>query len=154
MFPKLKLVLEGLIQVPLERQIEEIGNTTYISSSICLEEDIGTLPFLVEIYSPTEASSYMARKDVGHYVLTQIDEHFRLNLEGVHPASRLTGIHIVLPRLEEWKGKSNRILVYDNKNLLILGSTCKGGSNLIFLPNSLFIHIGIERVEDLKISVF
>ncbi len=40
---ELKLVLEGLIQVPLEEQIEEYSKITHIDTYIYIKEDIGYL---------------------------------------------------------------------------------------------------------------
>lgn len=151
---ELKLVLEGLIQIPLEEQIEEYSKTTHINTSIYIKEDIGYQPFLVEVYTPSFSYSYIAKKQVGYYHLTQLlDEPIRLNIYVPNSISKVIGIHIVLRGLHEWKEISNRVLLTSIKDELLLDVYSLNGCNLVFLKNSLFFHTGIESINELELIV-
>jgi hypothetical protein len=161
---ELKLVLEGLIQVPLEEQIEEYSGITHIDTSIYIKEDIGYQPFLVEVYIPSFSYSYIAKKQVGYYHLTQLlDEPIRLNICIPNSISKVIGIHIILKNLSkahpnlkgglhEWEGISNRVLLTSIKDELLLDVYSPNGCNLVFLKDSLFFHTGIESINELVIK--
>lgn len=149
---ELKLVLEGLIQIPLEEQIEEYSKTTHINTSIYIKEDIGYQPFLVEVYTPSFSYSYIAKKQVGYYHLTQLlDEPIRLNIYVPNSISKVIGIHIVLRGLHKWKEISNRVILTSMKDEPLLDVYSPNGCNLIFLKDSLFFHTGIESINELEL---
>lgn len=151
---ELKLVLEGLIQVPLEREIEEYSQLTQIDTSIYIKEDIGYQPFLVEVYTPSFSYSYIAKKQVGYYLLTRvIDEPIKLNIcLSPNSISKVIGIHIVLKGLYEWERMSNRVILTSIKDEPLLDVYSPNGCNLIFLKDSLFLHTGIESISELIIT--
>lgn len=150
---ELKLVLEGLIQVPLEREIEEYSQLTQIDTSIYIKEDIGYQPFLVEVYTPSFSYSYIAKKQVGYYLLTRvIDEPIKLNICIPNSISKVIGIHIVLKGLYEWERMSNRVILTSIKDEPLLDVYSPNGCNLIFLKDSLFLHTGIESISELIIT--
>lgn len=150
---ELKLVLEGLVQIPLEKEIEEYSQLTQIHDSIHIKEYIGYRPFLIEIYTHSYNYSYIAKKQVGYYHLTRlIDEPLRLNIDLPNSISKVIGIHIVLKGLYDWEGISNRIILTSIKDELLLDVYSPNGCNLILLKDSLFLHVGIESISELIIN--
>jgi hypothetical protein len=153
---ELKLVLEGLIQLPLESEITECSSVTQITPSIKLEEDVGYLPFLIELYIPNGSSSlgysYMARKRVGYYYLTRIkDEPQRLDISINTSISKFIGIHIFIKGLEDWKGKEHRVIITTTQDAYLLDMYSPNDSNLLFFKDSLFIYTGIGELSSICI---
>lgn len=153
-YNNLKLVLEGLIQRNLQEQLTECSSVTYVDAHIKIQENIGYIPFLVEVYFSSGCKFYMARRKIGYYELSEIEEDKpRLGLTPCSSISKVIGIHIVLPSLEAWKDRENRLILTTGTDTLLVDVYSPKGSNLILLEKSLFFYTSMEDFNNYREQV-